>query len=137
VDEAGHFIRFRRKLLNHHVTVTGNRLDMEMIRQCLKALDQETSEPLEVDPHRATEAAQRDPLDQQAFDQRSCVSRYEGWCEAVDKLTAAVMALMVLFTVVNVAIFLVLGRLTPRTHLSGDHRCLLTSAGMGSVFGQQ
>jgi hypothetical protein len=38
---------------------------------------------------------------------------------------------------VNVAIFLVLGRLTPWTHVSGDHRLLLTSAGVGSVFGQQ
>jgi hypothetical protein len=77
VDKAAHFIRFHRKLLNHHVTVTG------------------------------------------------------------DQLAAAVMALMVLFTVVDVAIFLVLGRLTPWTHISDDHRVLLTSAGVGSVFGQR
>jgi hypothetical protein len=38
---------------------------------------------------------------------------------------------------VNVAIFLVLGRLTPWTHVSDDHRLPLTSAGVGSVFGQQ
>jgi hypothetical protein len=49
----------------------------------------------------------------------------------------AVMALMVLFAVVDAAIFLVLGRLTPWTHISDDHRFLLTSAGVGSVFGQQ
>jgi hypothetical protein len=36
---------------------------------------------------------------------------------------------MVLFTAVDVAIFLVLGRLTPWTHISDDHRFLLTSAG--------
>jgi hypothetical protein len=38
---------------------------------------------------------------------------------------------------VDVAIFLVLGRLTPWTLISDDHRLLLTSAGVGSVFGQQ
>jgi hypothetical protein len=47
--------------------------------------------------------------------------------EAVDKLATAVMALMVLFAVVDVAIFLVLGRLTPWTHVSDNHGLLLTS----------
>jgi hypothetical protein len=45
--------------------------------------------------------------------------------------------LMVLFAVVDVAIFLVLGRLAPWTHVSDDHRLLLTSASVGSIFGQQ
>jgi hypothetical protein len=57
--------------------------------------------------------------------------------EAVDKLTAAVMALIVLFGVVDVAIFLILGRLTPWTQISDHHRLLLTSAGVGSALGQQ
>jgi hypothetical protein len=68
------------------------------------------------------------------FDERSCISRDEILVEAVDKLTAAVMALMVLFAVVDVAIFLVPGRLTPWTLISDDHRLLLTSAGVGSVW---
>jgi len=42
VDKAAHVICFHHKLLNHHVTATGDRLDMEMLRQCLEALDQET-----------------------------------------------------------------------------------------------
>jgi hypothetical protein len=134
VDKAAHFIRFHRKPLHHHITVRGDRLDMEMIRQGLEALDQETQEPLECDTHRTTDAAQRDPLDQQVFDERSCVGRDEVLFEAVDKLTAAVMALMVLFAVVDVAIFLVPGRLTPWTLISDDHRLLLTSAGVGSVW---
>jgi hypothetical protein len=50
---------------------------------------------------------------------------------------AAVMALIVLFAVVDVAIFLILGRLTPWTQISDDHHWLLTSAGVGSVLGQQ
>ena len=57
--------------------------------------------------------------------------------KAFDKLATTVVALMVLFAVVDVAIFLILGRLTPWTHVSGNHRWLLTSAGMRSVFGQQ
>jgi hypothetical protein len=68
VDEAAHFIRFHRKPLHHHITVIGNRLDMERIRQGLEALDQETQEPLEVDTHRTADAAQRYPLYQQVFD---------------------------------------------------------------------
>ena len=80
-----------------------------MIRQGLKALDQKAQEPLECDTHRATNAAQRNPLHQQAFDERTLVLRDEVLLEAVDKLAATVVALMVLFAVVNVAIFLVLG----------------------------
>jgi hypothetical protein len=137
MDKAAHFIHFHRKPPHHHITVIGDRLDMKMIRQGLEALDQATQEPLEVDTHRTADAAQRYPLDQHVFDQRSCVSRDEVLCEAVDKLTAAVLAVMVLFAVVDVAIFLVLGRLTPRALISDDHRFLLTSAGVGSVFGQQ
>jgi hypothetical protein len=71
------------------------------------------------------------------FDQHAYVSRDEVLVEAVDKLAAAVMALMVLFTVMDVAIFLVIGRLTLWTHISDDHRLLLTFAGVGSVLGQQ
>ena len=90
-----------------------------------------------MDSHRTANAAQRNPLYQQAFDQGSGVLRDEVLFEAVDKLTAAGMALMVLFAVVDVAIFLVLGRLTPWTYISDDHRLLSTSAGVGSVLGQQ
>jgi hypothetical protein len=38
--EAAHFIRFDIQALDHHVLCAGDRLDMEMIRQDLKALDQ-------------------------------------------------------------------------------------------------
>jgi|SRR5882724_10791650 hypothetical protein len=110
---------------------------MEMIRQGLNALDETTQQPCELDPHGAADASSRHPLHQQAFDQRSCASRDAVVFEAVDKLAAAVMAVMVLFAVVDVAIFLVRGRLTPWTPIADDHRVLLTSAGVGSVLGQQ
>jgi hypothetical protein len=57
--------------------------------------------------------------------------------KAFDKLATAVVALMILFAVVDVAIFLVLGRLTPWTPISDEPHFLLTSAGVRSVFGQQ
>jgi hypothetical protein len=44
--------------------------------------------------------------------------------------------LMVLFAVVDVAILLKLGGLTPWTDVSDNHGVLLTSAGWGHVFGQ-
>jgi hypothetical protein len=108
-----------------------------MIRQGLEAVDQATQEPLACDTDRTPDAAPRDPLDQPVCDERSCLSRDEVWFEAVDKLTAAVMAVMGLFAVVEVAIFLVPGSLTPWTLISDDHRLLLTSAGVGSVWDQQ
>jgi hypothetical protein len=43
--------------LHNDVTVTGDGLDMEMIWQCLNALNQKTQEPLEFHPHCATNAA--------------------------------------------------------------------------------
>jgi len=42
-----------------------------------------------------------------------------------------------LFAVVNVAIFLILGRLTLGTHPADDHGFLLTSVLLGSDSGQQ
>ena len=99
---------------------------MKMIRQGLEALDQETQEPLEFDTHGTTNAVQRQALQQQALDQSSGVIRDEVLLQALDKLTATVLALMVLFAVVNVTIFLVFGGLTARTHILDEHSFVLT-----------
>ena len=77
-----------------------------MIRQCLKALDQKTQEPLEGDAHRTTDAAQRNPLHQQAFDKTTFVIGDEVLLAALDELPATVMTVMILFAIVNVTIFL-------------------------------
>jgi hypothetical protein len=108
-----------------------------MIRQRLEALDQKPQEPLESDPHRATDAAQGNSFYEQAFDEAPLVLRDEVLLTALDELAPTVMAVMVLFTVTNVTIFLKLGRLTLWTHISDDHDLLLTSAGLGSDVGQQ
>ena len=130
-------IRFDLQASDHDIAVTSDRLDMEMIRQGLEALDQKVQQPLETHADSPTNTAQGNPFHQQAFDERACILRDEILFAAFDKLPSAVVALMVLFAVVDVAIFLVLGRLTPRTLISDDHCFLLTSAGVGSVFGQQ
>ena len=109
MDKAAHFIRFHRKPLHHHITVIGDRLDMEMIRQGLEALDQKAQQPLEAHADSPTNTAQGNPFHQQAFDERACILRDEILFAAVDKLPSAVVALMVLFAVVNVPVFLVLG----------------------------
>jgi hypothetical protein len=54
---------------------------------------------------------------------------------ALDELAAAVVAMMVLFAVVNVTIFLVLGGLASRTYVSNNHSVLLTSIEWIRVFG--
>jgi hypothetical protein len=88
-------------------------LDVEMIRQRLNTVNQKAQEPLETHTDSTTNAAQGNPFHQQAFNERTCVIRDKVLFEAVDKLTAAVVAVMVLFAVVNMTVFLVLGRLTP------------------------
>ena len=102
-----------------------------MIRQRLKALDQKTQEPLEGNPHRATDAAQRYPLHQQAFDERPLVLRDKVLFEALDELASTVVAVMILFPVVNVPVFLILGGLALWTHISDDHGCAVDLRGMG------
>ncbi len=51
-----------------------------------------------------------------------------------DKLATTVVALMILLAVVEVAVFLVLGGLTPWADVSDDHGLLLTSAGWVSIL---
>jgi hypothetical protein len=41
--------------------------------------------------------------------------------EAIDELTATVLALMILFAVVNMTVLLIRGGLAARTDLSDDH----------------
>jgi hypothetical protein len=48
------------------------------------------------------------PLHQQAFDQRPGVIRDEVLFEAIDKLASTIFALIVLFAIVDVPVFLVL-----------------------------
>ena len=95
--------------MDHHVLRASDRLDVEMSRQGLEALDQKTQEPLECTPHRTTNAAQGNPFHEQAFDERTLVLRDEVVLEAPDELPATVVAVMILFAVVNVPVFLVLG----------------------------
>jgi hypothetical protein len=42
MDKAGHFIGFYLKALDQHIVLTGDGLDMQMIRQGFKALDEKT-----------------------------------------------------------------------------------------------
>jgi hypothetical protein len=72
-------------------------------------LDQKPQAPLESDTHGTTNAAQRNPLDQQAFTQRPCGIRDQRLLGALDELASTVLALMILLAVMNVTIFLILG----------------------------
>ena len=56
---------------------------------------------------------------------------------ALDALASSVVAVLLLFAVVTVAIVLLLGCLTLWTHLAHDHGLLLTSVRLGSDFGPQ
>jgi hypothetical protein len=60
LHEAGHFIGFHFKSLDQHIVLTGDRLDIQMVRQSFKALDAKAQESLEGDTHRATNTLQRE-----------------------------------------------------------------------------
>ena len=64
---------------------------------------------LEFDLHRTTDAPSRNPFHKQAFDETTLFIRDEVLLEALDELASTVVAVMVLFAVVNMAIFLILG----------------------------
>ena len=102
----------------------------------VNAVDQKPYEPLVGDTHRATNAAQRNPFQQRAFDQSPSIIRDKILVEALDKLASTAVAVMILFAVVNMPVFLKLGGLAPRTDVSDDHGVLLTSAAWRRVFGQ-
>jgi hypothetical protein len=46
---------------------------------------------------------------------------------ALDKLASTIVAVMVLFAVMNMTVFLILGKLALGTHIANNHRLLLTS----------
>jgi hypothetical protein len=108
LHEAAHCIRFHLKPSNQPVTVTGDGLDVEMMRQCLIAVDEKAQEPLETNPYSAANTPQGDALHQQALSQIPLVIRDAVVLAALDKLASTVVAVMVLFAVVNGTIFLVL-----------------------------
>ena len=56
LHKAGHCIRFHLQASQHDVSVLGDGRDVEMIRQCLNALDKKTQQPFELDPHGAADA---------------------------------------------------------------------------------
>ena len=64
-------------------------------------MDQKTQEPLEGDAHRATDVAQRETFQQQAFNECTLVLRDEVLFKTVDKLPSAVVAVMLLFATVK------------------------------------
>ena len=82
---------------------------MSMIRKGLETGDDKSQEPLEPDLDCTANAAKRETFQQQALNKITRFIRDEVLLEAIDKLTATIFALMVLFTIVNMAIFLILG----------------------------
>ena len=55
----------------------------------------------------------------------------------LDELTSTIMAVMVLFAVMNVTIFLILGRLALRIHISDDHGFCSPPLDWSAFLGQQ
>src|SRR5207237_10217818 len=71
---------------------------------------------------------------QQALNEPTLVFCDEVLLETLDELPPTVVAVMILFAIVNVAIFLKFGGLAPWTDVSDNHRVLLTSMPCVSVL---
>jgi hypothetical protein len=57
LDKAGQFIGFHLQSLDQHIVLTGDGLDMQMIRQRCKALDEKAQEPLEGNTYGTTDTS--------------------------------------------------------------------------------
>jgi hypothetical protein len=136
VDNAGPVIRFHLWACDHDVRRPAHGLDAQVVGQGGHPWHQPSQSPLAGDTHGATDGTHRSPY-QHAFEPPSGAPRDEVLCEAVDTLMTAGMALMGRCAVVEVAIVLRRGRLTPWTPVADAHRLLLTTAGVGRVVGQQ
>ena len=88
LHNAAHVIGFHLQASDHDVAMTGGRLDVEMLRQGLEALDEKPQKPLECHPHRATHTASGNPFHQQAFDERPLVPRDQVLFEAPNELAS-------------------------------------------------
>ena len=77
-----------------------------MIGTGRKALDHKVQEPCKTDAHRPTNPAERDALTQQVLDQRALLMQNAAVSGVGYKLASACLALMILFTAVNMAVLL-------------------------------
>jgi hypothetical protein len=134
---VGHGVGVHLKPSQHDVLSAPDGLDRPMVRSGRTAGEEKAQAPLEADPHRATNAAPRTPIHQQALHQSPWVIREAIWLQACDQLASAVLTWMVLLAVVHVTIALRLRRSTPWAPIPDDHGVLLTSPPLVRVFGQQ
>ena len=80
---------------------------MEIFRTGRKALHHTVPEPRETDTHGTADPAQRDALPQQVFHPRAPLIRNEAVVGRGTKLAFARFALMILFSMAGVTVFLV------------------------------
>jgi hypothetical protein len=109
--------------LNDHVCWIYWELDMEMIGAGGKAFDHIVQEPRETDAHNPADPASRDALAQQLLNHPALLVRDDVVFGASHKLASAYLALMMLFTPVNMAVFLELWRSTLWARISDDYGC--------------
>ncbi len=121
LHKTRHCVGFDLKTLDHDGRGARDRLDIAMIGQRLKLGDTKPQQPCESYPHRPANPPEGQAFEHQALNKATRVIRDEVLLEAIDKLTATVLALVVLFAGVNVTILLLFGGRATRTDISDDH----------------
>jgi hypothetical protein len=107
LDEAPHLIGFRFETGEEHGCWLGWELDMEVLGTDRKAFHHKVQEPRETDTYGTADPAERDALPQQVFYPRAPLIRNEAVVGRGTKLAFARFALMILFSMAGVTIFLV------------------------------
>jgi hypothetical protein len=92
-----------------------------MIRQRLKTVDHKAQQPFESDLGCTAYAAKGEAFQQQTLHEITGFIRDQMLLKTIDKLTATVLALMILFAVVNVTVLLIFGGFATWTDISDDH----------------
>jgi hypothetical protein len=98
------------------------------VRRCrVTASSHAVHQPPHTDANGTAEPVEGDFLQEQAFHQAASTFINHAVLGVQDELSATVLAAMILFAVVNMAVFLVLRGCTRWTCLSDGHGCLLAS----------
>ena len=108
-----------------------------MIGTGREALNHKVHKPFETNANGTTNPVQGDFLAPQTFHKDALFLRNGAVLGVYDNLTTAGLALMVLLSIVNMAIFLKLLRSTSWARVPHNHGSLLTSAVSVTASGQQ
>jgi hypothetical protein len=127
LDNAAHFVCLDAQSLDDHRRWRGYGLDIQMVGQSRKAGSHKVHKPSDAHTHHTANPVEGDFLALQAFHEGTVLARHEALSREEHKLATTGLALVVLFAVMDMPMFLELLGSTCWTCLSHDHDCVRAS----------